>query len=157
MTTTVVHINKNIYDVRIDRKGPYGNPFVIGVDGDRDEVIAKFRRWVTTSPCARSLWVREHLHELRGKRLGCWCTPKDCHGHVLAELADADFVTINVDNRCYTCGRSIGRAGRSSEELLRALDAGEVATSYGATDYHAPQPWPTTYYCHPCFSERLVS
>jgi hypothetical protein len=26
---------------------------------------------------------------LRGKRLGCWCSPSLCHGHVLAALADS--------------------------------------------------------------------
>lgn len=28
------------------------------------------------------------LHELKGKVLGCWCAPKQCHGDVLAELAN---------------------------------------------------------------------
>ncbi|CAF1261441.1 unnamed protein product [Adineta ricciae] len=26
------------------------------------------------------------LHELEGKRLGCWCKPKPCHGDILCEL-----------------------------------------------------------------------
>jgi len=26
--------------------------------------------------------------ELKGKTLGCWCKPYQCHGDVLAELAD---------------------------------------------------------------------
>lgn len=153
--TTVVNMRggNSAYDIRIDRKGPYGNPFVIGVDGDRDEVVAKFSTWVHTSPCARSLWVRQHVHELRGKRLGCWCYPLNCHGHVLAALADADFININIDSHCFTCGRAIGRGGLSPDEFLRAIDAGEVVTSFGATDYKAPQPWPTTYYCHQCFEE----
>lgn len=29
------------------------------------------------------------LHELKGKTLACFCKPKDCHGDVLAEMADA--------------------------------------------------------------------
>jgi Domain of unknown function (DUF4326) len=29
------------------------------------------------------------LGELRGKVLGCWCSPKPCHGDVLARLANA--------------------------------------------------------------------
>lgn len=28
----------------------------------------------------------ESLHELKGKKLGCWCHPKRCHGHILQEL-----------------------------------------------------------------------
>ena len=27
--------------------------------------------------------------ELRGKVLGCWCSPKACHGDVLAEIANS--------------------------------------------------------------------
>lgn len=30
-----------------------------------------------------------HVAELRGQTLGCWCDPKQCHGHTLAALANA--------------------------------------------------------------------
>ena len=31
------------------------------------------------------------IRELRAaKRLGCWCAPKPCHGHILAQLAAAN-------------------------------------------------------------------
>lgn len=30
-----------------------------------------------------------HVSELRGETLGCWCDPKQCHGHTLAALANA--------------------------------------------------------------------
>ncbi|MGD9564460.1 MAG: DUF4326 domain-containing protein [Pyrinomonadaceae bacterium] len=29
------------------------------------------------------------MEELRGKVLGCWCSPKVCHGDVLARLLNA--------------------------------------------------------------------
>lgn len=32
--------------------------------------------------------LREHLHELRGKVLGCWCKPADCHADLLLKLAN---------------------------------------------------------------------
>lgn len=93
MKTTVVHCKREPYDVYIGRGGGsesiWGNPFVTGKDGTRDEVIRKHREWVVTQPhLMRRLW------ELRGKRLGCWCksekTPTlSCHGDVLAELANA--------------------------------------------------------------------
>ena len=28
------------------------------------------------------------IHELKGKVLGCWCKPGQCHGDILAELAN---------------------------------------------------------------------
>ncbi len=83
MATTVVHCKRDTYDVYIGRGGDWGNPFRIGPDGTRAEVIANYRTWIVTQP---DLMAR--LPELRGKVLGCWCAPQDCHGHVLAELAD---------------------------------------------------------------------
>ena len=35
-----------------------------------------------------------HIHELKGKVLGCWCAPQACHGDTLAELANR----INATN-----------------------------------------------------------
>lgn len=84
---TVVHLKRELFDVDISRNGPWGNPFKIGRDGDRDQVIAEYREWVLRGDDPEGLWIREHIGELRGKRLGCWCAPKACHGDVLADLA----------------------------------------------------------------------
>lgn len=83
----VVHLRREPYDVRIDRVTPWGNPFVIGRDGDRDAVISEYLEWVLTSEDGAAPWIREHVHELRGKTLGCWCAPQACHGDILLELA----------------------------------------------------------------------
>lgn len=53
-------------------------------DGTREQVIEKYRAYVLSKPELVAL-----LPTLKGKRLGCWCHPKACHGHVLKELADA--------------------------------------------------------------------
>jgi hypothetical protein len=82
VATRVVHCRRERYDVYIDRPSRWGNPFVVGRDGTREEVIAKYRQWLMGRP---DLLAR--LGELRGKVLGCWCKPKACHGDVLAELA----------------------------------------------------------------------
>lgn len=85
MTTTVANIrNGEEFDVWVARPSKWGNPFKIGKDGDRLEVIAKYRQYILRRPD-----LLADLSELKGKRLGCWCSPKACHGHVLAELADA--------------------------------------------------------------------
>jgi hypothetical protein len=97
MRTTVCHVNNpKGYDVYIGRavprarlkQSPWANPFRISSSYNRAMVIAQFRDWVIGSDDPRALWIREHVHELRGKRLGCWCYPEDCHGHVLAGFAD---------------------------------------------------------------------
>lgn len=78
----VVHCKRSDYDVYIGRPSIWGNPFVIGRDGSRAEVIAKYEAWIVRQPKLMS-----QLHELRGKILGCWCSPAPCHGEVLARLA----------------------------------------------------------------------
>lgn len=81
--TKVVHCKKSKYDVYIGRPSKWGNPFVIGRDGGRDEVIDKYRQWLMSQQA-----LLEEVHTLKGRTLGCWCSPQSCHGDVLAELAD---------------------------------------------------------------------
>lgn len=68
----------------IDRSTEWGNPFVIGVDGTREEVIAKFRVHIR-----KRLDLMRRLPELKGKRLGCHCAPLACHGDVYVELLES--------------------------------------------------------------------
>jgi RNA recognition motif-containing protein len=84
--TQVVHCKKSNYDVYIGRPSDWGNPFVIGKDGDRADVIRKYRNWIMRQP---DLLARVKK-ELQGQRIACWCKPEACHGDVLAEIADAD-------------------------------------------------------------------
>ena len=83
----VVHLRKEPFDVRIDRKTKWGNPFEIGKDGTRSEVIGKHRTWITEG---EGRYLLKDLHELKGKTLACWCAPLACHGDVLMELANDD-------------------------------------------------------------------
>jgi hypothetical protein len=69
--------------VYIDRRSKWGNPFRIGKDGNRAEVIEKYRAWITKGSGS---YLLKSLHELRGKVLMCWCWPLPCHGNVLLEL-----------------------------------------------------------------------
>lgn len=70
--------------VYIGRPSKWGNPFAIGKDGDRDEVIAKYRQWLLARP---DIMEAAKL-ELAGKDLVCFCAPKACHGDVLLEVAN---------------------------------------------------------------------
>lgn len=74
----------------------WGNPFKIYANGMREAAIRLHREWVTTSDEPRAVWVREHVHELRGKTLVCWCAPNACHGDVLAEMADGTKETVSA-------------------------------------------------------------
>jgi Domain of unknown function (DUF4326) len=90
MTGKVVNVRSGEpFDVYIGRRNrKYGfkesiwaNPYRIGEDGTREEIIEKYRRYLLSNPSLLS-----HLEELRGKVLGCWCAPEPCHGEVLLEL-----------------------------------------------------------------------
>ena len=82
--TFVVHCKDEPYDVYIGRPSKWANPFVIGVDGNRAEVIAQYEDWIKTQP-----ELMASLHELKDKSLGCWCWPLPCHGEVLVKLVDS--------------------------------------------------------------------
>jgi len=63
--------------VYIGRGSPYGNPFVIGKDGNRDEVCDRFEKEILPDL---------DLTPLYGKDLVCFCSPQRCHGDaILAE------------------------------------------------------------------------
>ena len=79
----VVHCKRDKYDVYIGRPSKWGNPFVIGKDGTRAQVIKKYEQWIQTQPALLAA-----LPELKGKVLGCWCSPNACHGDVLVKLAN---------------------------------------------------------------------
>ena len=82
----VVHCKRERYDVYIGRGSIWGNPYKVGKDGNRDEVIEKYRKYILSKP---ELIAR--LGELEGKVLGCWCRPARCHGDVLIELIKHSF------------------------------------------------------------------
>lgn len=77
----VVNINESDYDVYIGRPSKYGNPFIIGKDGNRLEVIRKYDKYIRNNKK-----LLEDLSELEGKILGCYCKPRKCHGDVLVKL-----------------------------------------------------------------------
>lgn len=70
--------------VRCDRRSDWGNPFLMGPDGDRNAVCRAYAEFYL--PHKPSLLAR--LHELKGKALGCWCAPDRCHCDTLRAMAD---------------------------------------------------------------------
>jgi hypothetical protein len=82
----VVHCKRSSFDVYVGRPGKWGNPFVIGTDGSRAQVIEAYRGWILKQPD-----LMRDLAELRGKTLGCHCAPLPCHGDMLAEMANKGF------------------------------------------------------------------
>lgn len=84
MSHLMTYARDNDLLVMVDRSSKWGNPFVLGDDGDREEVCEKYANHYL--PLKNTL--QSMLPGLRGKALGCHCAPKQCHGHELARLAN---------------------------------------------------------------------
>ncbi|BCM24347.1 DUF4326 domain-containing protein [Methyloradius palustris] len=88
-TTKVVNRNlEEDFDLYIGRKSPWGNPFIIDKDGNREEVIAKYRTHFYET-ILKDESKRKALLSLKGKKLGCHCKPLACHGDVIAEYLNS--------------------------------------------------------------------
>ncbi|KPM53321.1 hypothetical protein CcI49_16945 [Frankia sp. CcI49] len=84
--------------VKVDRTTRWGNPFDHRLRG-RADAIRRYTAWIggegpDEMPAGKRVgtvsrtWVLEHLPELAGHPLACWC-PLDeaCHADVLTRLA----------------------------------------------------------------------
>lgn len=84
-------------DVEPKNKGWLGNPFPVNDDRTRQEAVASFidafEHKLNNNPT-----FREHVNDLRGKTLGCYCHPKPCHGHVIATYLNTGTVPETVND-----------------------------------------------------------
>jgi hypothetical protein len=71
--------------VKIDRKTIWGNPFILNADGDRATVLDHYTVYLTMKPS-----LQDRFDELRGKVLGCWCYPDECHADILIRNAHGE-------------------------------------------------------------------
>lgn len=88
----------------IGRGTPLGNPFIMGIDGDRDEVCNLFEQYALWRLSVQSNW----LDKLEGKDLYCHCTPSRCHGDALLKLLNKGRLKTN---------KSTKKLSRSSNQL----------------------------------------
>lgn len=92
--------------VYVGRPSKWGNPFIVGVDGDRNGCLVQYEEWLMNNP-----QLLMQFEELRGKTLVCWCTPLPCHAHILMRFLDID-VDWRVVARLKSGDWSFGHAGR---------------------------------------------
>lgn len=60
--------------VYVGRGSPWGNPFRRGVDGTKEEVIARYEAEILPTL---------DLRPLLGRDLACYCAPRPCHGDAI--------------------------------------------------------------------------
>jgi hypothetical protein len=93
--TVILNMNTNFHAMKwakdnnrfqqIDRWSDWGNPFLIGGDGNRDTVCESFKVYFNLK-----LELNQKVKQLKGKALGCHCYPLRCHGDHLKQLADGN-------------------------------------------------------------------
>lgn len=119
--TSIVNINfTKEYDIYIGRNSKWGNPFIIGKHGSREEVIELYRQYVLGNP-----ELRNSIPELKGKVLGCFCKPAPCHGDILAKLANGELpmykkLSVGIDQSYQRTGISI--AADNKLLVVRSID-----------------------------------
>lgn len=93
MPPKVVHCKTEPYQVYVGRGSKFGNPYTHKygtsapwVVDDRETAIRLYEEWLRAQPELMAA-VKQ---ELKGKVLGCWCKPLDCHGDVLLKIANEE-------------------------------------------------------------------
>ncbi len=81
--TTVVNKYKEKYDAYCGRGTIWGNPYEIGIDGNRDEVIERYRKWFNF--VIKDEVFKNSLLKLKDKKIACFCAPQKCHLDIIAE------------------------------------------------------------------------
>ncbi len=72
----------------IDRRSIFGNPFRMDrITPKRETVIAMYKTFFTNR-IKNEPKFKKAVQSLKGKTLGCWCTPLPCHGDVIIEYLE---------------------------------------------------------------------
>jgi hypothetical protein len=90
--TKIVNIYKEPYDVYIGRAGNgrdgyFGNPYILVDESFREVILERYKRYFINR-INTDAEFKYKVKELKDKRLGCFCAPKRCHGHIIAEYLD---------------------------------------------------------------------
>lgn len=93
-----IYKDKSTDIIYIGRGSPFGNPYSSKISKykdviyceTREEAIEKYEIWLL-SDLEIVGWNKptiEQIKELKGKKLGCYCKPKPCHGDILEKIAN---------------------------------------------------------------------
>jgi len=79
----IVHCRKDPHDIYIGRGSKWGNPYRIGIDGNREDVIKMYENYLLGYTD-----LMNSLEDLKDKILGCYCAPLACHGDILKKYVE---------------------------------------------------------------------
>jgi hypothetical protein len=92
--TKVVNKYKEPFDEYIGRGSIFGNPYRIGRDGSREEVIELYAIHFLYKMVNDPEFKRRVL-ALKGKTLGCFCKPNSCHGDIIVDYLEKTGMFAN--------------------------------------------------------------
>ena len=102
MTITIGNRRNGDKGVYIGRPSPLGNPFAVGLDGTREQVVGMYRNWFhwnsQNNPSAKK--ELDRLLQLARNQdlcLVCWCHPLPCHAQVIKEYLEDRLNDRNPD------------------------------------------------------------
>ncbi len=110
----IVNKNTDKYQVYGGRGSIVGNPYVIGRDGTREQVIDRFsKEWFPF--LLRDRIFLNHVLSLYKKRVACFCVPKfKCHLEVVSLFVNNYFdIENDFNNAC-----EVGEGGSWSEQNI---------------------------------------
>lgn len=88
------------YGIYVGRGSPLGNPYRVGPDGTREQVIEKYRHWLDFAIREKKTEIMVALRYIAAKhadhlfiRLICYCAPLPCHADVIAEVVERYVLT----------------------------------------------------------------
>jgi hypothetical protein len=115
MQTVVVNIYKEQFDTYIGRAGRgydgyFGNPFRMGTGISRESVVQKFQKYFIDR-IEKDTEFKRRILALKGRRLGCFCKPKVCHGDVIADWLNNGTKGGGMTIEVYIDGSSKGNPG----------------------------------------------
>ena len=157
MATTVVNIRLSEYDVYIGRAGHghdgyFGNPFSGVRDGGRERAVSLYREYFLKRLLSDPEFARRTM-ELKGKRLGCFCAPKLCHGNVIADYLDIEpgvkpYVDKLLENGFFTFMSCDGGDGHDFKKRIIRID---VLASQEELEFKLSLPQASISREHMCF------
>lgn len=110
------NFDKSQFGIYIGRGSVLGNPFVVGRDGSREEVIAEYRVWLWDKIQKRDKkvldalkWIIVRERNERGSviKLSCYCKPKACHGDVIVKaIGWLESQKLCIAD-CKSCGKCV--------------------------------------------------
>lgn len=88
--TVAVNSKYSGFDIYIGRGSIWGNPYPLKTPEERREVIDRYIKYFFEETD-----LIKSIHMLKGKILGCYCYPLECHGDFLAFIVNENVKNYN--------------------------------------------------------------